>query len=218
MRINTGIASVILSMIIGICTLSGAHAEEGEKTVDIIIQTSKGDIELRLYPGRAPLTVENFLENMKAGLYKNAQFYRASRLDNNPGAKRKILTLIQGGMDDGVAEKTSPRPAIAHETTKQTGISHLDGVISMARNAPGTATTEFFICIGDNRGLDYGTERYDEGQRQGYATFGRVIKGMDVVIAIQQSATGAKVKDEADWFGRQLINDLVIIDDIILKD
>jgi len=192
-------------------------ATEAEKTIEVVIQTTKGDIELSLYPGRAPVTVENFLENMKAGLYKNGKFYRASRHDNNPGAKRKVLTLIQGGMDNGESDKKSPRPAIKHETTAQTGISHQNGVISMARNAPGTATTEFFICIGDNSGLDYGTERYDVGQRQGYATFGRVTKGMDVVIAIQQSPTGAKVKNDQDWFGRQVINDLVEIKDIILK-
>lgn len=184
-----------------------------KNTIDVVIETDKGDISLKLYPDKSPVTVENFIQNIKAGLYQGGRFYRASRPDNNLKATRKVLTLIQGGRNEQIPE----RPAIAHETTARTGISHLNGVISMARDDPGTATSEFFICIGDNSGLDYGTDRYEEGQRQGYATFGRVTSGMEVVITIQQQPTGDKAKDEDDWFGQQTINDTVVIKRIVIK-
>lgn len=200
-------------VIAGIAIGQMAYAID-KNIIYVIIETDKGDITLELYPEQAPITVENFIQNIKAGLYQDGRFYRASRPDNNLKTKRKVLTLIQGGKN----EQKPDRPAIAHETTAQTGISHLDGVISMARDAPGTATAEFFICIGDNSGLDYGTSRYQEGQRQGYATFGRVTSGMDVVVTIQQQPTGDKVKDEDDWFGQQVINDTVIIRRIVIKE
>jgi peptidyl-prolyl cis-trans isomerase A (cyclophilin A) len=188
-------------------------ANAATKIINVVIETDKGNISLELYPEQAPITVENFIQNIKAGLYKGGHFYRASRPDNNLTTKRKILTLIQGGRNEKVPE----RPAIAHETTEQTGISHLNGVISMARDEPGTATSEFFICIGDNSGLDYGSNRYPEGQRQGYATFGRVTSGMDVVVNIQQQPTGDKATDDKDWFGQQVINEPVVIKQIIIK-
>ena len=79
---------------------------------------------------------------------------------------------------------------VAHETTAQTGILHTDGVISMARDAPGTATTEIFICVGDQPSLDFGGMRNPDGQ--GFAAFGRVVSGMDVVRAIHQSPAGGQ--------------------------
>jgi len=193
--------------------VSNAQNPQHNSIIQVVIETDKGDINLDLYPDKAPITVENFIQNIKAGLYVGGHFYRASRSDNNVNAKRKILNLIQGGND----EQKSERAPIAHETTLQTGISHLNGVISMARNEPGSATSEFFICIGDNSGLDYGSDRYDEGQRQGYASFGRVTEGMDVVTRIQQLPTGDKAKSKDDWYGQQIINDTVIIKRIIIK-
>ena len=181
--------------------------------IEVVIETDKGNIELELYPDKAPITVENFLQNIKAGIYEGGRFYRASRPDNNKNTKRKILTLIQGGKN----EQKEARSAISHESTFQSGLSHLNGVISMARLEPGTAASEFFISIGDNSGLDYGTDRYEEGQRQGYAAFGRVTSGMDVVTIILQQPTGNKAKDDADWFGQQLINDTVMIKRIMVK-
>ncbi len=181
--------------------------------IEVVIETDMGNIELELYPDKAPITVGNFLQNIKAGIYEGGRFYRASRPDNNQNTKRKILTLIQGGKN----EQKQGRSAISHETTFQSGLSHLNGVISMARLDPGTATSEFFICIGDNSGLDYGSDRYEEGKRQGYAAFGRVTSGMDVVTTIQQQPTGNKAKDDADWFGQQLINDTVVIKQIVIK-
>ena len=203
----------IIGLSFGVTQLAIAETGTEAKTVNIIIETDQGDIALELYPEAAPITVANFLKNVGDGYYDNGVFYRASRLDNNKTTKRKILTLIQGGKNvDRKEAKT-----FAHETTATTGITHINGVISMARDEPGTANTEFFICIGDNSGLDFGSTRYEAGQRQGYATFGRVISGMDVVVQIQQKPTGNKAQDEADWFGQQVINDTVIIKHIIVK-
>ncbi|WP_417318204.1 peptidylprolyl isomerase [Emcibacter sp.] len=159
-----------------------------EKTIDVVIETELGNIDVRLYPERAPQTVANFLRNMDAGLYNGGQFYRAVRMDNQRPA-RTTITLIQGGRN--LAKK--PLTAIPHETTKMTGISHQNGVISMARLAPGTADTEFFICVGDNSALDYGSDRNPD--KQGYATFGVVTTGMDVVMQIQSQPTNVPMED-----------------------
>ena len=101
-------------------------------------------------------------------------------MDNQSQSKVKI-EVIQGGLfEDELLETIPP---IIHETTELTGILHTDGVISMARMGPGTASTEFFICIGDQPSLDYAGDRNPDGQ--GFATFGKVIKGMEVVRTIQ---------------------------------
>ena len=145
------------------------------------ITTSMGTIVVEVDTSRAPITAKNFLYHVKKGTYKNAVFYRVVRMDNQPQNKVKI-EVIQGGLyDDSVIDKI---PAIVHETTKQTGIKHLDGTISMARMEPGTASTEFFICVGDQPELDFGGKRNPD--EQGFAAFGKVVKGMDVVRKIQQ--------------------------------
>ncbi|MFC7050692.1 peptidylprolyl isomerase [Emcibacter nanhaiensis] len=159
-----------------------------EKTVDVVITTEQGNISLRLYPERAPITVKNFLRNMDAGIYQGGQFYRAVRMDNQRPANTTI-TLIQGGRNPAV----KPLPPVPHETTEMTGISHQNGVISMARLEPGTATSEFFICIGDNSALDYGSDRNPD--KQGYATFGVVTDGMEVVMQIQNQPTNVPMQD-----------------------
>lgn len=204
---------ILIFILTFLSQMAMAFNDPQNSTIEVVIETDKGNIELELYPDKAPITVENFLQNIKAGIYEGGRFYRASRPDNNKNAKRKILTLIQGGKN----EQKQARSAISHESTFQSGLSHLDGVISMARLDPGTAASEFFICIGDNSGLDYGSDRYEEDQRQGYAAFGRVIRGMDVVTTIQQQPTGDKAKDDTDWFGQQLINETVIIKRIVIK-
>jgi peptidyl-prolyl cis-trans isomerase A (cyclophilin A) len=148
----------------------------------VIIKTEKGDIIVELYPDKAPVTVANFLRYVKEGRFKGASFYRTVTMDNQPDNDIKI-EVIQGGLYDD--NHPQALPPIKHETTEMTGILHKDGVISMARNEPGTATGEFFICIGDQPSLDYGGKRNPDGQ--GFAAFGKVIKGMDVVHEIQQS-------------------------------
>ncbi len=143
--------------------------------------TSLGAITLEVDTIHAPLTAKNFLHHVEAETYKNAVFYRVVRPDNQPNNNVKI-EVIQGGIFTAPRfEKIEP---IAHETTRETGLKHLDGTLSMARAEPGTASTEFFICIGDQPSLDFGGKRNPDGQ--GFAAFGKVIDGMEVVRKIQQ--------------------------------
>jgi peptidyl-prolyl cis-trans isomerase A (cyclophilin A) len=147
----------------------------------ILIETDLGAVTLEIYPEKAPVTANNFLQLVEQGVYSNAMFYRVVRPDNQPANPVKI-EVIQGGLlEDSLIDRFNTIP---HEITSETGIRHEDGVISMARNGPGTASTEFFICIGDQPSLDYGGNRNPDGQ--GFAAFGRVTSGMDVVRAIQQ--------------------------------
>jgi peptidyl-prolyl cis-trans isomerase A (cyclophilin A) len=145
------------------------------------IRTSLGKMVIEVDTIHAPVTAKNFLAHIENGTFKNAVFYRTVRLDNQLNNSVKI-EVIQGGLfSDTEIEKHT---GISHETTKETGLKHLNGTISMARNEPGTASTEFFICIGNQSELDYSGKRNPDGQ--GFAAFGKVIKGMDVVRKIQQ--------------------------------
>ncbi len=150
----------------------------------VLISTEAGDIEVELYTDKAPVTAGNFLRYVDSGKYNSEScFYRTVRLDNQPG-KKTIIEVIQGGFyRDSLIKKYQFTP-IRHETTKETGILHRDGVISMARNEPGTASSEFFICIGDQPALDFDGKRNADGQ--GFAAFGMVTKGMNVARKIQQ--------------------------------
>ena len=148
----------------------------------VVIETTLGEITLELFLPEAPITVENFLRYVQDGIYDSASFYRTVRLDNQPD-NDVLIEVIQGGAWKTLnIEKFQP---VSHETTQETGIKHLSGTISMARNGPGTATTEFFICINDQPELDFGGKRNPDGQ--GFAAFGQVISGMETVIAIQNS-------------------------------
>jgi len=147
----------------------------------IKIETQEGDIVIELYPEQAPITVANFLKYVDENRLKEATFYRTVTPDNQPNSDIKI-EVIQGGLyEDEHPDMLTP---IAHETTKQTGILHKDGVISMARYGPGSATSEFFICVGDQPSLDFGGRRNGDGV--GFAAFVKVIEGLDVVRKIQK--------------------------------
>jgi peptidyl-prolyl cis-trans isomerase A (cyclophilin A) len=146
------------------------------KNPHVEIQTKFGDIEVELYPDKAPKSVAAFLSYVDSGYYKNASFYRALNDDNQPMGNTETA-LLQGGI-----WKTKPSIKLAgipHETTQQTKLTHKNGTISLARQAPGTANTEFFICIGNQKGFDYGGSNNPDGQ--GYAAFGQVVKGMDLI-------------------------------------
>lgn len=146
----------------------------------LTISTDLGEIELEIFEDKAPITAKHFMQNVDANVFKDACFYRVVRLDNQPNNDIKIQ-VIQGGLfHDSIVDKL---PTIKHETTKETGILHTNGVISMARLEPGSASTEFFICIGNQAELDFGGMRNPDGQ--GFAAFGKVTKGMDVVKKIQ---------------------------------
>ncbi len=144
----------------------------------VVISTELGDIVIEVYPQAAPLTAMNFLRYVEAGLYDGSTFHRTVTLANQPDNKVRI-EVIQGG-------ELPPEKCfipIRHETTELTGLLHLDGTVSMARDEPGSASSSFFICINDQPELDYGGRRNPDGQ--GFAAFGRVISGMDVVRKIQ---------------------------------
>ncbi|MCX6224015.1 MAG: peptidylprolyl isomerase [Bacteroidia bacterium] len=154
----------------------------------IEIQTPKGNITVELYVDKAPITAGNFLKIVKEHVLDGGSFYRTVRgsNDSNPVG----IEVLQGGIQ---GRDTVPdiKP-IAHETTNVTGIKHLDGVISMARTTPGSAKTEFFICMDDQPELDFGGRRNPDGQ--GFAAFGKVIDGAKLVREIWQgSAIGQKI-------------------------
>ncbi len=147
----------------------------------ILMETELGAITLEVYPDKAPVTAYNFLTYIDENRFEGAVFYRVVRSNNQPGDSIRIA-VIQGGLYED--DHPAMLPPITHETTDQTGILHKDGVISMARWHPGTATSEFFICVGDQPELDFkGGRNPDE---HGFAAFGKVIAGMDVVIKIHQ--------------------------------
>ncbi|MGD8539507.1 MAG: peptidylprolyl isomerase [Candidatus Aminicenantes bacterium] len=147
----------------------------------VLIKTELGDIKVEIYINEAPITASNFLKYVDEKLFDRGSFYRIVTMDNQPNNDVKI-EVIQGGLGFGESEKRFP--PIEHETTDKTGIKHRDGVISMARNNPGSASSEIFICINDQPELDFGGKRNPDGQ--GFAAFGKVIAGMDVVRKIQQ--------------------------------
>jgi peptidyl-prolyl cis-trans isomerase A (cyclophilin A) len=149
-----------------------------QKTPKCLIKTQLGNITVELYPDKAPVTVANFLRYVDAHLYDRSSFFRAVTLDNQPDNVVKI-EVIQGGYVDSLKEF----PPIPMETTEQTGLHHIDGTISMARSKPASATSSFFICINDQPALDFGGKRNPDGQ--GFAAFGNVTRGMDVVKKIQ---------------------------------
>ena len=151
-----------------------------ETVIPISMETELGSIQMVLYPDRAPITVSNFLRYVDENRYKDFHFYRVVHMENQPDNDVKI-EVIQGGL--GFDKHPMELPTIIHETTDKTGIRHLNGTLSMARLEPGTASSEIFICINDQPELDFGGKRNPDGQ--GFAAFGKVISGMDVVRKIQ---------------------------------
>lgn len=158
----------------------------GNENSRVVMKTQLGDITIEVYEKQAPVTSANFARYVVERRFQGATFYRTVRLDNQPDNVVKI-EVIQGGLKDDL--DSLALPPIPHETTAITGILHKDGTVSMARREPGTASSEFFICIGDQPELDFGGKRNPDGQ--GFAAFGRVVAGMDVVRRIQaQPADG----------------------------
>jgi peptidyl-prolyl cis-trans isomerase A (cyclophilin A) len=156
----------------------------------ILMETEIGDIILEVYPDKAPVTASNFLAYVDENRFEGAVFYRNVRRNNQPGDSIRIA-VIQGGLYRD--NHPAMLPPIAHESTRQTGILRKGGVISMARWRPGTATSEFFICVGDQPELDYQGKRNPD--LQGFAAFGKVTAGMDVVNKIHQLPVSGQILD-----------------------
>lgn len=167
---------IFLTVLVLLFTIQNLVAQKKERC---IIKTALGDISIELYSKKAPISVANFLKYVDAHLYDNTSFFRSVTLNNQPKDSVKI-EVIQGGEVDS----TKVFAAIPLERTSKTGVLHKNGVISMARDTPNSATCSFFICINDQPSLDFGGKRNKDGQ--GFAAFGKVTKGMDVVKKIQQ--------------------------------
>ena len=149
-----------------------------QKTIPCLIKTSMGNIRIELYPEKAPVTVANFLKYVDNRLYDGTTFFRVCTPENEKERKIKIQ-VIQGG---DVPESKSFEP-ILMETTQQTNILHQNGTLSMARDTPNSATSNFFVCINDQPELDFAGKRNPDGQ--GFAAFGLVTKGMKIARKIQ---------------------------------
>lgn len=162
----------------------------------VAIQTSVGTIVVELAEKQAPITARNFLRYVEAGKFDGTTFYRAAR---SPSAPQ--FGLIQGGIDHNMRRAFF---SIDHEPTTKTGLKHVDGTISMARNAPGTAMGDFFICVGAQPSLDA------KGAYPGYAAFGRVVSGMNVVRKILAAPTWVG-RGSGAFKGQMIINRIPII-------
>ena len=147
--------------------------------VRVSLQTGAGAIVLELEKERAPVTTANFLRYIDQKRFDGTSFYRALKVAGAQG-----VGLVQGGVK---ADPKRVLPPIAHEPTSRTGLSHVDGAISMARTAPGTAAGDFFIIVGDIKSFDANPAL--KGDNLGFAVFGHVVEGMDVVRHILAAPT-----------------------------
>jgi peptidyl-prolyl cis-trans isomerase A (cyclophilin A) len=180
MNVKMWIPSACLLLLLGTFSLV---AQSNKDKISVLIETELGSIEVELYAKQAPATVANFLRYVDAGQYVGGRFHRTVKPDNQPNNNVKI-EVIQAGVNPDKAQEGFA--AIALERTSQTGLKHIDGAISMARLGPDTATSDFFICVGAQPELDFGGRRNPDGQ--GFAAFGRVTKGMEIVRKIQMAA------------------------------
>lgn len=151
------------------------------------IETALGDLEIELSEREAPASAGYFLADVRAGLYDGSSFFRIVTLSNQSAEKHRRIAVIQGGLRH---EREDLPPVIPHETTAMTGLRHREGTISLARFAPGAVYHSFFICLRDEPALDFGGARNPDGQ--GFAAFGRVAAGFDVVQRIYARAEQAE--------------------------
>lgn len=162
----------------------------------VAIETSEGRMVIELETARAPVTAGSFLRYVDGKRLDGVVFYRAVRVQPNFG-------FVQFGVQNAPKRVLPP---IKHEPTTQTGVKHLDGALSIARNAPGTAQGDFTIMVGDQPSLDANPAA--PGDNQGYAAFGRVVEGMDVVRRILELP---KSSDAAPFKGEMLVTPVKIM-------
>jgi peptidyl-prolyl cis-trans isomerase A (cyclophilin A) len=173
-----------------------------QATTEVVLETGLGDIVIALETERAPVTAGNFLRYVDEGRLDGTVFYRAMRLDWDPQPNG----LVQGGTQ---YDPDRILPPIAHEPTSETGIQHLAGTISMARYEPGSATGDFSILLSPQPSLDADPASADADRRAGFAAFGQVVEGMDVVRAIFDAPVDPE-KGEG-WMKGQMLADPVPI-------
>jgi peptidyl-prolyl cis-trans isomerase A (cyclophilin A) len=167
----------------------------------VVISTPQGDITVELFVEKAPITAKNFLKYVDRKLYDGATFYRASK---PPGQAANDYGTVQGGLQN---DPKKVLPPIAHESNLKTGILHTDGVISMGRHAPGTAQADWFICVGEMSYLDADPK---DPKNPGFAAFGHVTSGMDVVQKILGLPTDPN-RGEGAMKGEMLVKPVKIV-------
>ena len=170
----------------------------------VTLETEMGNIVIEVMIDKAPISGGDFLTYVEKGLYEGEGFYRIVRANENDNGSPKI-DVIQGGLID----YEQGLPYIAHETTEMTGIKHTDGTLSLARDEPGTGSAAYFvIVIGEQPSLDYGGSRNPDGQ--GFATFGQVVSGIDVVRKIHSVPADRFIQEEG-YTGGQMLKEPVRI-------
>lgn len=189
-------APILLLALPAIASAAPAEPPVAAPDVYVRIETSEGAITLDLEAAKAPLTTANFLKYVDQKRFDGTAFYRAMHLDWGTPPNG----LIQGGTANDPKRILKP---VAHEPTSETGILHKAGTISMARYAPGTATGDFSIMLSDQPGLDANPKATDADGKAGFAAFGRVVEGMDVVRKIFDSPRSA-TKGEGVMKGQML--------------
>ncbi|WP_395344190.1 peptidylprolyl isomerase [Ningiella sp. W23] len=202
-------AFIVITLFLSLILLTGCDFSDKDKLPIALIATQHGNIHIEIDTSNAPISANNFIAYVKAGQFNGSTFYRTVNPtnDNHP----LTITVLQGGINaDFSNDFSAAYPPIAHESTKQTGLKHVRGAISFARGNLGTAQTEFFISLQDNPALDHGGLRHPD--KQGFAVFGKVIKGMDIVDKIARLPSDKVHADE--YVNGQILNDPVIISDI----
>lgn len=185
--------AIVIMLILGIAMAAGGSAAEKGNPV-IVIKTNKGVIEVELFKDKAPISVDNFIQYVKSKHYDGTVFHRV--IPN---------FMIQGGGFDANLNQKATRDSIKNEA--ENGLKNLRGTLAMARTSVvDSATSQFFINLKDNSFLDHGTRDF------GYAIFGKVTKGMEVVDAIAKVRTGAKGP-----FGQDCPVENVVIESIKIK-
>jgi peptidyl-prolyl cis-trans isomerase A (cyclophilin A) len=172
------VAFQLLALLLGAAPAAPVH---------VVMTTELGELELEVDAARAPATAANFLRYVREGRYDGGRFHRTVRADNQPGNAVKI-DVVQAGAAPAQAERD--HAPVGLERTRDTGLRHVDGAISMARAGPDTATSDLFVCVGAQPELDFGGRRNPDGQ--GFAAFGRVVRGMDVVRRIHRAPARAQ--------------------------
>jgi peptidyl-prolyl cis-trans isomerase A (cyclophilin A) len=188
---------LVFALLLGLAMPAAAQPSPAPATVSVRLHTSAGDIVVAVETQRAPITAGNFLHYVDTRRLDGAEFYRSMKTGADVG-------LVQGGVRD-------PRklfPPIAHEPTSRTGLSHVDGALSAPRLGPGTARGDFTIMVGDQHYLDAGPGSAGDGL--GYAVFGRVTEGMDVVRRILASPV-SPTEGEGVMRGQMLSPRIVIL-------
>jgi len=185
-KISITIVIILLLSEILFVSLSNKHDE-------VLIKTNKGDIVIELYENKAPITVENFKTYVNEGFYSGLVFHRVI----------KDFMVQGGGFEINGVQKETRAPIVLESNN---GLSNEKYTIAMARtNSPNSATSQFFINTNDNTFLDYGL------RDQGYAVFGKVVKGFDVVDEIENSQTTTKYGYMKNWPVEDIIIESVTI-------